>query len=168
MTAALVSYVRVILFGVAFGLTALSALAQGTLMSFGQSQPDRDAPVQVNADSLSVDQETGQAIFEGNVVVAQGDIRLSAAKVFVVYKEETDGIERLEAEGDVVLVNGADAAEAQRAVYDIDSGNIDMTGDVLLTRGQSVVRAERMVVNLESGSANLTGRVSTVLNRGDN
>lgn len=154
--------------GLVLTLWTGAALAQGALLPFGTSQPDRDAPVQVDADTLSVDQDTGQAVFEGNVSVVQGDIRLAANRVFVVYKTDEAGIERLEAEGDVILVNGEDAAEAAKAVYNIDTGDIEMTGNVLLMRGQNAVRAQQMNINLNDGTATMSGRVTTVLNPGDN
>ena len=34
--------------------------------------------MEVTSDELSIDQATGQAIFDGNVLVVQGDIRMSA------------------------------------------------------------------------------------------
>ena len=108
-------------------------LAQGTQVAFGALKQDTSAPVEVTADELAVDQATGAATFTGNVVIGQGDMRLSAARVLVIYRQDAPGIERLEATGGVTLVSGPDAAESQRADYSIDDGVIVMTGDVLLT-----------------------------------
>jgi lipopolysaccharide export system protein LptA len=69
----------------------------------------------------------------------------------------------MEATRGVTLVSGSEAAEAQRADYDIEAGQVVMTGNVLLTQGPSALTAERMVVNLSDGTAQLTGRVRTVL-----
>ena len=63
---------------------------------------------------------------------------------------------------------GADAAEAERADYDIDSGTIVMTGNVLMTQGPSALTAERMSVDLKDGTARMSGRVKTILNTGNN
>ena len=143
------------------------AVAQ-TSVAFGTIRQNPDAPVEVTADALSVDQDTGTAIFTGNVVIGQGEMRLSAAKVLVVYKDGNKGIERLEASGGVTLVSGPDAAESQRADYEIDSGTILMSGDVLLTQGNSALTAEQMRVNLREGTAAMSGRVKTILQTGDN
>lgn len=141
-----------------------SVSAQGTKVGFGTVQPDPDAPVEVTADALDVDQDTGEAVFEGNVLVSQGLMRLSAPRLLVVYKEE-GGIQRLEATGGgVTLVSGEDAAEADRADYTIDDGLVVMTGNVLLTQGPNVLTAQRMTVNLVSGTAQMSGRVKTILN----
>lgn len=140
--------------------------AQGTNVAFGTIRQDSSAPVEVNADALTVDQETGKAIFSGNVVIGQGEMRLSAAKVMVVYREDTSGIERLEATGGVTLVSGPDAAESERADYDIDTGTIVMTGNVLMTQGRSALTADRMTVNLDAGTAQMAGNVRTILQTG--
>ena len=73
------------------------AFAQGTNVAFGAIKQDTDAPVEVTADELAVDQATGQATFTGNVVIGQGEMRLSAPRVLVVYTEGQTGIERMEA-----------------------------------------------------------------------
>lgn len=150
-------------FVIAFLLHATGLSAQGTSVAFGTLRHDTDLPVEVTAEQLSVDQESGTAVFSGDVLIGQGEMRLSAARVLVVYKEGRAGIERLEATGGVTLVTGPDAAEAERAEYDIDTGVIVMTGDVLLTQGESALTAERMIVDLDDGTAQMTGRVKTIL-----
>lgn len=140
--------------------------AQGTNVAFGTIRQDTDQPVEVTADNLEVDQETGTAIFTGNVLIGQGEMRLSATRVLVVYRAENKGIARLEATGGVTLVSGPDAAEAQRADYDIEDGTIVMTGNVLLAQGASALSADRMSVRLSDGTAQMSGRVKTILQTG--
>lgn len=140
------------------------ASAQGANVAFGSIKADPSLPVEVTADNLDVNQANGSAEFIGNVLVGQGEMRLSANRVLVVYNQDAGGIDRLEATGDVVLVSGPDAAEAQRADYTIDTGVVVMTGDVLLTQGPNALTSERMVVNLTDGTAQMTGRVKTIIN----
>lgn len=149
-------------------LLATAALAQGTQVAFGTIQQDTSAPVEVSADELNVDQSTGEATFTGNVVIGQGEMRLSAARVLVIYRQDQAGIQRLEATGGVTLASGADAAESERADYDIDSGVIVMSGDVLMAQGQSALSADTMTVNLDGGTARMQGRVKTILQTGRN
>lgn len=141
--------------------------AQGTKVAFGTLQQDTTLPVEVTAENLSVDQATGTAVFTGNVVAAQGEMRLSSNQLLVVYREETEGIERLEATGDVILVSGPDAAESERADYNIDDGTIVMRGNVLLTQGPSALTADTMTVQLDSGTAQMSGSVKTILQTGE-
>ena len=141
-------------------------LAQGASVAFGTIRQDTKQPVEVTADNLSVDQETGTAIFTGNVMIGQGDLRLSAARVLVVYRNQNKGIARLEATGGVTLVSGPDAAESERADYNIDTGTIVMTGNVLLAQGPSALSADKMSVRLSDGTAQMSGRVRTILQTG--
>ncbi|MGH1354153.1 MAG: lipopolysaccharide transport periplasmic protein LptA [Thalassovita sp.] len=142
-------------------LLASPALAEG--VAFGTSRDTADQPVQVQADSLSVNQKDGQATFLGNVAISQGEMLLSADKVFVTYHEDGDGIQSLQASGGVTLVNGPDAAEAQQADYDIDRATVILTGGVLMTQGQNVISGEKVTINLDTGTAQVGGRVRTTL-----
>lgn len=142
------------------------AQAQTAQVTFGAIKQDPDLPVEVTSDSLAVNQADGTAIFDGDVLVVQGEMRLAAAAVRVVYSEENSEIQRLEATGGVTLVSGPDAAEAERADYDIVSGTIVMTTNVLLTQGQNAVTADKMTVNLRDGTAQMNGRVKTIFRTG--
>ena len=139
-----------------------------TNIDLGGMTTDRTEAVEVTADSLAVDQQTGTAVFTGNVIVGQGDLKLSAGSVEVIYTQATGEIARLIASGGVTFVTATDAAEAQDADYDLAGGTLTLTGDVLLTQGASAISAEKMVVNVADGSARMEGRVRTVLQQGDN
>lgn len=153
------------LFLIALALTAGPALAQD--VSFGSIEADTSAPVEVAADSLSVNQGDGSAVFTGNVVIGQGEMRLSADKVTVEYAQGgQDRIKSLHAVGNVTLVSGADAAEAAEGVYQVETGQVTLSGQVVLTQGRNVLTGDKMVVNLATGAAQVDGRVRSVLQPG--
>jgi lipopolysaccharide export system protein LptA len=164
------------LIGVARAGLLVAALAQAALadtsVPLGGLRADPTAPVEIEADSLAVSQTDGTATFQGNVLIAQGDMRLSAGSVTVTYAAATDGkqgrIERLTASGGVTLASGTEAAEAKEAIYEVPASRITMTGDVLLTQGQSVISGQTLVVDLKSGTGTMEGRVRTVLQPGGN
>lgn len=160
-------YFRALTIGILLTLGAVTAQAQSTNLAFGAVKADPTIPVEVTSDTLDVNQADGSAEFKGNVLVSQGEMRLSAQRVLVIYSQERSGIDRLEATGDVVLVSGPDAAQAQRADYSIDTGIIVMTGEVLLTQGKNALTSNEMTVNLISGTAQMVGRVKTILNPED-
>jgi lipopolysaccharide export system protein LptA len=143
------------------------AVAQ-TDINLGGVSVDPSAAIEVTADSLSVDQDTGVAIFTGNVIIGQGALRLTAGRVEVVYGSETSQIARLIASDGVTFVTAEEAAEAQQADYDITTGFLKLTGDVLLTQGASAVSAGQMTINVSDGTATMDGRVRTVLQQGNN
>ncbi len=155
---------RALILSLSILLGAVSARAEGTSVPFGSFKADPTLPVEVVSESLDVNQADGSAEFIGKVVVTQGQMRLSADRVLVIYDQQAKGIERLEAEGNVLLVNGPEAAaEADRADYTIDSGVVILTGNVLLTQGPSTLSSNRATVDLVSGTASMEGRVKTIL-----
>lgn len=154
---------------VVVGALTQAAWAQGTEVPFGALRHDPDAQVEVTADQLSVDQSDGTAVFSGNVTVSQGDMRLEAQTVRVVYSDrEGSGqqVDRLEASGGVTLVAGTEAAQSREAVYTVDSGEIVMTGDVVLTQGPNALSSQKLTVDLRSGTGRLEGGVRTILQTG--
>jgi len=148
-------------------LLASPVFAQ-TNINLGAVNADPNAPVEITADSLSIDQASGTAIFQGNVVLGQGDLRLSAGRVQVIYNDASGDISRLSASGGVTFVTDTEAAEAATAEYNLDAGTLVMQGDVLLTQGASAISADTMRVNLSTGAASMEGRVRTIFNQGGN
>lgn len=144
----------------------VSAIAQGTQITFGTLSQDTSAPVEVSADQLQVNQSDGSATYRGNVVVGQGDMRMAAGVVRIVYSSNARRIDRLEARGGVTLVSGEEAAEGDEADYNIEAGTVLLRGNVLLTQGPNAITADRMLVDLESGTAQMSGRVRTVFQQG--
>jgi lipopolysaccharide export system protein LptA len=149
--------------------TALGAAGQGTSVPFGTSH-DASAPVEITSDSLNLDQAGGTALFQGSVKVGQGALRLAADQVKVFYVQGEGGgqgtVERMEAEGNVTLSNGAEAARSSRATYQVASGQVQMEGDVVLTQGQNALSSEKLDIDLNTGTARLDGRVRTIFTPG--
>lgn len=150
----------------ALGLVPMQAGAQQANIAFGGLKQDTSLPVTLDADSLAINNADGSAKFTGNVVVAQGEMRLTAGEVQVEYLPDGGGIKTLYATGGVTLINTGDAAEAQEAIYTIDTGNVVMTGDVLLTQGQNAISGQKLVINLKDGTGVMEGRVQTVFSPG--
>lgn len=150
-------------------LVAAPAFAQ-TGIALSGLRTDTGRPVEVTSDSLRVEQGGGTAVFTGNVVVIQGDMRLSAAEVSVLYTPQVEGqprrIDRITATGGVIFVTPQEVAESARAVYTLDDARLVMEGSVLLTQGPNTLASERMVVNLRDGTGTLDGRVRTVIDTG--
>jgi lipopolysaccharide export system protein LptA len=148
------------------GISALvpAAMAQqegGTKVAFGGLKGDPSLPVTVTSQTLTVDEAAGTALFEGDVLVVQGQMRLSADRVRAIYDEKTERIERLWAEGNVILVNADDAAQSETAEYVIDDGLVTMLGTVVLTQGPATFTAARMVADLTTGFGQLQGGVTS-------
>lgn len=156
------------LFQIALILCLSGAATAQVNIGFGGTPHDSSQSVEVTSDSLSIDQTTGQATFIGNVIVVQGDMRMAADQVQVIYSD-VDGsreVNELLATGGVLITRGVDAAEGSEAVYAVGSSMLTMTGNVLVTQGSSTIAGERMVVDMSTGNGTMGGRVRTILDTG--
>jgi lipopolysaccharide export system protein LptA len=142
-------------------LLSMPAMAQQAQVAFGGLKQDTSLPVEIEADNLVVNNADGSAEFSGNVLVGQGDMRLTAGTIRVEYGTDGKSINRLIASGGVTLANASEAAEAREAVYTIASGEVVMTGDVLLTQGQTALSGQKLIIDLKAGTGRMEGRVQT-------
>lgn len=132
------------------------ALAQETPAEdpFADVAADRTQPISVSADQGTANFETETAVYSGNVVVTQGDLRLRAETLTI--KAPKGAIATIEADGGIVLTSKSGDATASRATYDVPARRVTLSGNVVLTQGENVLRGNLLTVNLDSGVAELT------------
>lgn len=118
-----------------------------------------NAPVDVDADRIEVQDRADRAMFSGNVRVRQGGLALDAARLTVAYSSggSNVAIQRLDASGGVTVRSAAETARGDFAIYDLNRRIITMVGGVVLTQGTNVVRGGRLVMDLASGRSVLDG-----------
>lgn len=152
----------------AVALLAAAPAAAQTQNPFGGFKHDNTQPIEITADSLEVREAERRAIFAGEVVAGQGDLRLTADTLDVWYLEdggETGAIERVRAEGDVFLSSGAETARGAWAEYEVTSGLVTMGGGVTLAQGENAIQGDRLTVDLTQGTGRVEGgRVRSVFN----
>lgn len=141
------------------GLAASAALAQsqsgGTSALKGH---DSNAPVDVSADRIEVQDRADRAIFAGNVHVRQNELTLDTARLTVAYSN--DGgvqIQRLDAAGGVVVKSPSETAKGNFGIYDLNRKLITLIGGVELTRGANRIYGQRLTIDLDSGRAVIDG-----------
>ncbi|HEX9954906.1 MAG TPA: LptA/OstA family protein [Allosphingosinicella sp.] len=142
------------------GAVVAAALALGPAL--GQTSAlkghNSNAPVDVAADRIEVQDRADRAIFSGDVVVRQSDLTLNAPRLTVAYSSAGGiEIERIDASGGVVVKSPSETARGELAIYDLDSRLITLIGGVTLTRGESRVSGGRLVIDLTSGRAVMEG-----------
>lgn len=145
----------------ALGLVALQP-ATGQEPTSALKGHNTDAPVDVAADRIEVQDRADRAIFSGNVVARQSDLTLNAARVTLAYSKKGSGggdvqIDRLDASGGVTVTSPSETAKGQFAIYDVRARLITMLGGVTLTRGDSNVKGGRLVLDLDTGRAVMDG-----------
>lgn len=116
---------------------------------------DRNQPIQLEASRGQIDQKTGVSIYQGNVVISQGSMRLNADVATIHIKD--GGFQRMEATGNPVNLRYRPTADkpeilgaSQRVEYDVAGAKVIMSGNARLTQGQDVFTGDRVEYDLKS------------------
>jgi lipopolysaccharide export system protein LptA len=127
---------------IAGGCAVFALLSAGSVFA---ERADRDKPINVESDTLKVDDEKQLAIFEGRVVLTQGSFVLRSNKLNV--RKDTQGFQHATAWGTPATFrekrDGSDEwidGEALRVEYDSKREFIELFENARLTRGKDEVR----------------------------
>ena len=139
-------------------MLAGAALAQSADPVSALKGHDSDAPIDVAADRIEVQDRADRAIFAGNVQVRQASLSLDTERLTVAYSSGGGiQIRRLDAAGGVVVRSPSETARGNFGIYDLDKKLITLVGDVQLRRAGSQVMGSRLVIDLQSGRAVIDG-----------
>ncbi len=135
-----------------------AALAQAADPVSALKGHDSDAPIDVDADRIEVQDRADRAIFAGNVRVRQASLTLDTQRLTIAYSSGGGiQIRRLDASGGVVVRSPSETARGNFGIYDLDKKIITLIGDVQLNRTGSRVSGSRLVIDLDSGRAVIDG-----------
>lgn len=140
-------------------LTLMAAPARAQLSTNG-------GPIDINSDKLEVVDARNEALFIGRVDALQGDARLRADKLDVLFdKVETKAgestplgvswgdVNTIIATGHVYYVTPKQIATANKAIYDVAKDQVTMLGNVVVTQGKNVIRGDKLVLQISTGRA---------------
>jgi lipopolysaccharide export system protein LptA len=122
-----------------------------------------NAPVDVTADRIEVQERADRALFVGNVHASQAELTLDTPRLTVAYSNSSGQggsgvqIRRLDAAGGVVVHSPSETARGDFGIYDLDRRLITLIGNVQLNRQQDQVSGSRLVIDLDSGRAVVDG-----------
>lgn len=121
-----------------------------------------NAPVDVHADRIEVQDRADRAVFTGNVHVVQTDMTLDTPRLTVAYTNAQGAggnpqIQRLDASGGVVVKSPSETAKGDFGIYDLNRKLITLIGNVQLDREQNQVNGSRLVIDLDSGRSVIDG-----------
>lgn len=147
----------------AFGLALVAATA--ALAQIRQEQPvsalkghNSNAPIDVTAERIEVQDRADRAVFSGSVHVTQAELTLDTPRLTVAYASGNGvQIKRLDAAGGVVVHSPSETARGDFGVYDLDRKLITLIGNVQLKRENNQVDGARLTIDLDSGRAVIDG-----------
>ncbi len=139
-------------------------------------------PISIDADKLVYLDKQQKAIYSGNVVVVQGDTKMTCS-VMTVYLDRSpapgadapaadaagpaaqaetpqnpsqgSGIKRLEATGPVTVISKTQVATGDNGIYDKVQDKVFLIGHVTLSDGQNVTKGDKLIYDLKSSQATI-------------
>jgi lipopolysaccharide export system protein LptA len=151
--------------GIILAIATLGATAafaqQGQSSVSALKGHNSNAPVDIEAQRLEVQDRADRAIFVGNVHATQEDLTLDTQRLTVAYSggqgDSNVQIRRLDAAGGVVVRSPSEIAKGEFGIYDLDRKLITLIGNVQLNRGTNQLNGSRLVIDLDSGRAVVDG-----------
>ena len=118
---------------------------------------DSNAPIDIESDTLEVQDSQKLAIFRGNVKAVQADMTLRSKELHVKYSggQGAQGagnrITTIRAKGKVVITTKDDqTATSDWALFDVKSQTVTISGNVVLSQGKNVIKGDRLVIDLKT------------------
>ena len=152
---------RRVLLAVSAGGLALTGLVIAPAGVTAQSlmNHNSNAPVDYAADRIELQDRANRVLLSGNVDITQAGLRLQAARMTVAYRNAGSiEIQRIDANGGVVVTKGDERASGNVGIYDFDRRIITLIGNVALRQGGNTLNGGRMVIDLTTGRSTVDGR----------
>jgi len=160
------------------GLATSDLLAQSLNGAFGGFSADNNQPINIESDSLEVNDAKKTAVFRGNVVAIQGDMEMRTPELEVTYSGQVSAggggsaagsapggkgsqLTRLRAKQKVLITSAKrQTAKSDWADFDVVKQMITIGGNVVVSQGKNIMKGEKLVIDLKKG----TSRFETAAN----
>ncbi len=137
-----------------FIFSGLLALASSSVFALAT---DREKPINIEADKATIDDVKGIAIYEGNVVITQGTIKIKAAKVTLTYTKKQD-LKQVVAVGNPVRFQQTPDgkkpdvhARAQRIEYQANNDTLHLVTEAEVWQAKDKFSGHRIRYNTKNG-----------------
>jgi len=104
--------------------------------------------ISINSDTMEYDNRANKGIFKGNVVARQDDIVMFANSMHVYYSDG-GGLSRVDAQGNVRVVQGDRIATGSSIIFNNATQTIVATGSPRVWQGDNVVHGTKITVYLK-------------------
>ncbi|KPJ69319.1 MAG: hypothetical protein AMJ45_00585 [Syntrophobacter sp. DG_60] len=124
-----------------------------------EAKSQTDLPICIQSDAMEAYQEENLIIFKGNVKVKRGEMVIYADLMRINYKQGQMGrrIERIEAEGNVRVVQGEREVIGEKAIFYKDTESIVLLGNPQVKDGRTVIKGGKITAYLEEDKTIIEG-----------
>ena len=132
--------------------------------------------IDISADSLVVDNTKKYAEFSGNVKATQENTTIKSDRLVIYYREKSDKgdaagenmIEKVVAEGNVVITFDGNVAETPKAEYTTADKLLVLSGPGSKIKGEKgLLSGSKITINRENGHTKVEGPVGATVFAGD-
>ena len=99
----------------------------------------------ITSTQLSFDQQKRKAVFVGNVVVTDREIKILSDRLEVFFTEDNK-VDLIEAEGRVTIIRNDLTATGEKATYDMKEGKMQLTGNPRIQQDQDTLTGETVTL----------------------
>lgn len=132
---------------------ALTLLAACSLWT---ARAAEDELTVITSDKLIYDYKQKFALFEGNVVVVDPRIKITADKMTVFFTA-SNKVSAIKCEGHAVIQQTDKVAKAALATYDVSSGDIVLTGSPVVQSGKDTLTGDPIIFNRDRNTVRVEG-----------
>jgi len=143
------------------------APAQGGALLPGSNSKE---PINIAADKLDYFDKEQKAVYSGNVVVVQGDTRLNASVLTILFDSKAAGAKKpgqdaansqlkwMKGDGPITIVNKDQVGVGDSLIYDKAKNKFSLSGNVSLSQGENITKGDELVYDLQTGQAVVSSR----------
>ncbi|WP_173911016.1 lipopolysaccharide transport periplasmic protein LptA [Acinetobacter sp. Marseille-Q1618] len=128
---------------------------------------DRNQPISLLADRATYNDKTGVTTYSGNVVIEQGTMKLQAASI-VAQLNKNKQISTITATGSpakfeqqVDAAKGIARGQAQKIIYNAETGIINLIGNAYLNQDGASIRSGTLKYSMNKGDIEADGGASS-------
>ena len=115
-------------------------------------------PITIKSNDLAADNKGKTAIFSGKVVAKQGDVTIFCDRMTVYYGDTQGDVDKIEADGNVRIVQENRTGLSAHAVYESKLGKITLTGgNPKVMQGADTVTGEIITYFVDEERSNVSG-----------
>lgn len=122
-------------------------------------------PITIKSNELAADNKGKTAVFTGKVVAKQGDVTIFCDRMTVYYGKNQGDVDKIEADGNVRIVQENRTGVADHATYESRQGRITLTGgSPKVMQGMDTVSGETITYFIDDERSSVSGgRVEAVI-----
>lgn len=113
-------------------------------------------PIQIKSNSLTTDRAKRTAVFIGKVVAQQGDVVIYCDRMVIYYSEADKDVDKVEAFGDVRIIQGNKRGLAGHGIYYNKAGKIILDDNPKVYQDEDQVSGKVITYYVETQQSEVT------------